>query len=367
MILREHLLYIGIGQCGGNIGDEFQKQNIQTICVNSSLRDLDTLKYVNQKLHLKDGAGANHNRKKSKQLFIKELPTFLNTIGEKVRQHDIKIILVGYSSAGGTGSGIGNIASELIKKKYPNIVVCMVSVLPSDLETIKAHYNSYLCFQELMQNKICGATFILDNNSFEDKLEINREFVENFCNLIDIPQCDSSQLKRIDENEILEVLSAKNMAIITSIPYIENQNIIDSLLKSLNDNVYAPREEDNKLGYLLLSLADRNLSFEKTLADLQLSIGKPIDAYITSNTRKKTIICLTGLKMPEERINKIKNVIEGNSKIIEETLNNNISITNISDDLSNLLDTPNLDLPINNNLTNDTNDNNFEDLISKYL
>ena len=334
MILREHLLYIGIGQCGGNIGDEFQKQNIQTICVNSSLRDLDTLKYVNQKLHLKDGAGANHNRKKSKQLFIKELPTFLNTIGEKVRQHDIKIILVGYSSAGGTGSGIGNIAAELIKKKYPNIVVCMVSVLPSDLETIKAHYNSYLCFQELMQNKICGATFILDNNSFEDKLEINREFVENFCNLIDIPQCDSSQLKRIDENEILEVLSAKNMAIITSIPYIENQNIIDSLLKSLNDNVYAPREEDNKLGYLLLSLADRNL---------------------------------TGLKMPEERINKIKNVIEGNSKIIEETLNNNISITNISDDLSNLLDTPNLDLPINNNLTNDTNDNNFEDLISKYL
>lgn len=163
MILREHLLYIGIGQCGGNIGDEFQKQNIQTICVNSSLRDLDTLKYVNQKLHLKDGAGANHNRKKSKQLFIKELPTFLNTIGEKVRQHDIKIILVGYSSAGGTGSGIGNIAAELIKKKYPNIVVCMVSVLPSDLETIKAHYNSYLCFQELMQNKICGATFILDN------------------------------------------------------------------------------------------------------------------------------------------------------------------------------------------------------------
>ena len=118
MILREHLLYIGIGQCGGNIGDEFQKQNIQTICVNSSLRDLDTLKYVNQKLHLKDGAGANHNRKKSKQLFIKELPTFLNTIGEKVRQHDIKIILVGYSSAGGTGSGIGNIAAELIKKKY---------------------------------------------------------------------------------------------------------------------------------------------------------------------------------------------------------------------------------------------------------
>ena len=50
-----------------------------------------------------------------------------------------------------------------------------------------------------------------------------------------------------------------------------------------------------------------------------------------------------------------------------ETLNNNISITNISDDLSDLLDTPNLDLPINNNLTNDTNDNNFEDLISKYL
>ena len=157
------------------------------------------------------------------------------------------------------------------------------------------------------------------------------------------------------------------MAIVTSIPYIENQNIIDSLLKSLNDNVYAPREEDNKLGYLLLSLADRNLSFEKTLADLQLSIGKPIDAYITSNTRKKTIICLTGLKMPEERINKIKNVVESNSKIIEETLNNNISITNISDDLSDLLDTPNLDLPINNNLTNDTNDNNFEDLISKYL
>ena len=73
--------------------------------------------------------------------------------------------------------------------------------------------------------------FILDNNSFEDKLAINREFVENFCNLIDIPQCDSSQLKRIDENEILEVLSAKNMAIVTSIPYIENQNIIDSLLK----------------------------------------------------------------------------------------------------------------------------------------
>lgn len=363
MILREHLLYLGFGQCGGNIGEEFQKQDIDTICINSSIRDLDTLKYVKQKLHLKNGSGANHNRKKSKELFIKEINNFLDIISEKIERNNIQIVLVGYSSAGGTGSGIGNIAAEIIKKKYPNLVVCMVVTLPSDLETIKAHYNAYTCIQELMQNKICGATFILDNNSFADKLAINREFVENFCQFIDIPQCDSSNLKRIDENEILEVLSAKNTAIITSSPYTDLQtNSVDSVLKSLDNNIYAPREKDNKLGYMVLSLADKTLSFEKTLSEIQLSVGKPIDAYITSNTREKNIICLTGLRFPEERINKIKSFVESNKTIIQETLNNNISVNNLEHDLIDLLDVPSIDKKVSSG-----DNNSFDDVLSKYL
>lgn len=356
--MRENILFLGIGQAGGNICEEFERRSgFNTLCINSSIGDLKTLTYVKHKFHLTNGQGANHDRDKSKQLILKDYPQILNLIDEIDKDNDIKIIFVVFAAPGGTGSGGGPLVADLLTEAFPDKTVCMITILPSDLEPFKAQYNTLMCFEDIAKVEKSGAVFILDNNFMPNKLDINKKFADYFCNFIDIPTHDSSKLKRIDENEIIEVLSAHNAAIIVNVSYKDGQNTVDSLFEAINKNIYAPYENDNKIGYLTLSLADKRIQYEKILSELQVSLGRPIDAYITNNNRNTNICCISGISFPKTRLNEINKKVMDNKDVVVSVLNNEIPISNINNDIKSLFKKP----------KEVKKEKNFSSILNKYL
>ncbi len=65
--LRDEILFIGIGQAGGNICQLFENKKYNTLCINSSPQDLDTLN-VKHKYLITNGDGCSKDRDFAKRL-----------------------------------------------------------------------------------------------------------------------------------------------------------------------------------------------------------------------------------------------------------------------------------------------------------
>ena len=65
--MREQFGVLALGQCGGNIGLEFEKNGYTTVYVNTSKEDLSTIKGAH-KIHIPNADGAAKNRKRVLQL-----------------------------------------------------------------------------------------------------------------------------------------------------------------------------------------------------------------------------------------------------------------------------------------------------------
>lgn len=325
MSIKEKLLCIGIGQGGGNFCQELETRGYRTLAINTSKEDLDTL-ILKHKYHISGGEGCSKDRNIGRQLIRMDfinIDKHIDSCGDGV-----EIIFVIFTASGGTGSSMGPILADILSNnpKYKDKIICMAVILPSVKESIQANSNAYCCFSEIANVKKSGACFVLDNNEFEDKYMINKEFVAYLDEFLHIPASDKSTKGNIDFSEIKKTLSAHNMAVMTAIP--AGKNTVARLLDSLqNNSIFVKREKDNVLQYTALSLADEELSAEEVNQELQKAIGTPIDNFTTYNRRGRNFICISGLSYPQTRLNQIADIVSKNKDSIAKSQNTKLELT----------------------------------------
>ena len=98
--------FLAVGAGGGNVATPFYKAGYPTLFVNSARLDLDSLLEVDEKYkyHIPGGEGCNKDRKKSKELFRKDIDNIINEIKEKLP--GIEYLFIIGSAGGGTASGV---------------------------------------------------------------------------------------------------------------------------------------------------------------------------------------------------------------------------------------------------------------------
>ena len=112
--------------------------------------------------------------------------------------------------------------------------------------------NSYECFKELEDIEGLGATFILDNNK-DDKIEINKKFVDLFSAVLEIPTYKDIK-GNIDRAEIKEMLSTRGASVIAKLG--QSSSSTASLIKLITEEgIFAPVESDSVTKYIGLSAA----------------------------------------------------------------------------------------------------------------
>jgi cell division GTPase FtsZ len=303
--MREQFGVLALGQCGGNIGLEFEKLDYTTVYVNTSKEDLSTIKGAH-KIHIPSADGAAKNRKRVLQLAADHIGDIVEKITTILPQ---KYIICAFSASGGTGSGL-SIPLMIYLTQIGRI--CMPAVVLPDhsIESAKACENAYNACAELMSINGLGATFLLDN-ARGDKFAINGRFARELDSFINLK--NSSVYGVIDPAERKQILSCSGVANIAKLS--KTKSTASEVIQGLNENIYAPVEAQIAR-YFALSTSNRSLDVQ----DILRAYRGVYDVF-TGISEATTIAVLSGLQWPMKRIEKFKNKFEETVQNINSTIN----------------------------------------------
>lgn len=300
--MREQFGIIGLGQAGGNIANLFEGKGYDTVYVNTSQEDLNTIKGAH-KLHIIGADGAAKDRKKVLQLAMESFGDIVQKIEHIITQ---KYVVIIFSAGGGTGSGL---STPMLK--YLNQIgkVCIpVAILPhDDYESAKTCENAYNACVELMSIQGLGATFLLDNSK-GDKFAINNKFVCELDSFINIK--NSSMYGNIDMAERKQMLSCPGVAVIGKLS--KTRSTAPEIIESLHNGIYAEIEAKSAY-YLGISTSNKSLDTNSVIN----AIGGVYDTFL-GISEATTIVIVTGLQFPQKRILKFKNKFETTVKNIND-------------------------------------------------
>jgi cell division GTPase FtsZ len=177
-----NVLMLGIGQCGNRILDSINKEafggssrlskyysrqkfpsRVETIALNTAVNDLKELKFTTAKdrLHVPNLHGVGANRNTGKQGFWDNHDMIMEEI-EKRGDFDLAFVMT--STSGGTGSSFSPLIIHELKKRYKNISVVPIAVLPFREEGTIYIQNAAFCMRELMEVDAEG--LILADNQY---------------------------------------------------------------------------------------------------------------------------------------------------------------------------------------------------------
>ena len=302
--MKEQFGVLALGQCGGNIGVEFEKLGYATVYVNTSKEDLATIKGAH-KIHIPNADGAAKNRKRVLQLAAEHIGDIVEQITTILPQ---KYIICTFSTSGGTGSGL-SIPLLTYLTQIGRICIPAIVLPNHSIESAKACENSYNCLAELMSISGLGATFLLDN-ARADKFALNRRFAIELDSFINLK--NSSVYGVIDPAERKQMLLCSGVAVIAKTS--KTKSTPADIIQSLNENIYAPIEGQNAR-YFALSTSNRCLDVKDIIVAY-----KGIYDVFTGISESTSIAMLAGLQFPYKRIEKFKNKFETTVQNINNTM-----------------------------------------------
>lgn len=302
--MREQFGVLSLGQCGGNIGIEFEKLGYTVVYLNTSKEDLNSIKGTH-KIAIPHADGAAKDRKMVLQLASEHIGDIVDKITNILSQ---KYIVCIFSAGGGTGSGL---STPLMTYLTQIGKVCIpIIVLPDEkLESAKSCENSYNVCAELMSIRGLGATFLLDNSRC-DKFIINSRFARELDAFINLKNL--SMYGNIDMAERKKVLSCPGVAMIAKTS--KSKSTSADIIHSLHNGIYVEMEQKSAM-YLALSTSNRSLDIKSITSELY-SLYDQFIGY----SEATSLMVVSGLQFPMKRIEKFKNKFEETVKNINNTI-----------------------------------------------
>ncbi|HSH50208.1 MAG TPA: hypothetical protein VK982_00640 [Bacteroidales bacterium] len=301
--MKERLLFVCVGQGGGNIGQLFEAKGYNCYFINTSYDDLVTIE-AKHKYHIPGGNGCNKNRQKALQYAKDYYDNMINLIDEKFPMQDIVYFI--YTLGGGSGGGLSPILLDLISKKNPDKHYGAINILPNINEPIKCQINAAKAFQQT-ENIEDITILTLDNNTIYDKFKINFAFYSIFDCLMNITNPDPRGI--IDGAELETLLTCSGHMYIS---LIDSWNYIND---SINKNIFTPFDEGCR--YITTTSKDKF-----NIENIINVFGKPIDTFQGYNNNYNMIIA-SGMPTPTRVINKI--IEKANQENNEQKNNSNQS------------------------------------------
>ena len=303
--MREQFGVLALGQCGGNIGVEFENLGYTTVFVNTSKEDLATIKGTH-KIHIPGADGVAKDRKRVLQLASEHIGDIVEKITTLLPQ---KYIICTFSASGGTGSGLSVPLMAYLAQIGRVCIPAMV--LPNDeIESAKASENSYNACVEVMNIKNLGSTFLLDN-ARHDKFAINGRFAKELDAFINLK--NDSIYGVIDPAERKQMLSCSGISVLARLS--KTRSTASDILDALYNGIYAEITSKTAM-YLALSTSNRSLDITNITREFQ----GIYDNYLGISDAT-SVAMISGLQFPAKILDKFKNKFEETVKTMNDTIN----------------------------------------------
>lgn len=302
--MREQFGVLALGQCGGNIGMEFEKLGYTVAYLNTSKEDLSSIKGTH-KIAIPNADGAAKDRKRVLQLASEHIGDIVDKIINILPQ---KYIICIFSAGGGTGSGL-SIPLMTYLSQIQKVCIPVIALPDEKLESAKSCENTWNCCAELMSIQKLGATFLLDNSKC-DKFVINSRFARELDTFINLK--NSSIYGNIDMAERKQILSCSGVAVIGKLS--KPKSIAPEIIQSLHNGIYAEITSKTAM-YLGISTSNRSLE----ISSITKEFNGVYDVFY-GVSEATTLIIASGLQWPMKRIEKFKNKFEETVQNINNTI-----------------------------------------------
>jgi cell division GTPase FtsZ len=318
---------LGVGQAGGNIAEVASFLGFQTALINTNQRDGAVNTRVIKKYFVPGFNGAGQDR----SLGFKAVQDNYQEIVEFVKQSfkNIKLLLVAFSTDGGTGSGMSPPLIDLLTDSLPGTKVGAIAVVPERNVLAGNRINTAECIEELSKIEAISSVFLVDNdqlrkmNPHSSKQQIylsaNRQVMDaiNYC--LKVTQ-KSSYYGNFDETDLMNIFGTRGVTIIASAPITDAKTTADITAKiqwSWANSIFCPVESQGVIRAGLIyegpehftKLIHAPLIFEKIGEPLQLFEG----TYISECDPTITTI-LAGLSFPSRRLLSLEETLEKNKE-----------------------------------------------------
>lgn len=328
--MMNKIALLGIGQCGGNICVSGQESGLIVGVMNTSPEDLyaDSLKLIKNKLLLGNNGGCGKDRNIAKN----DVKTYHKDIVEFVREYilepnpELEIIYVTFSTSGGTGSGMGPIVIDMLKKFFPRITFGAICTTPSDDESAIAMFNSRKCLEELYNLNI--PVLLADNNKMKQlkapnsrkKLYelVNDTIVEGFVDIFQ--ERERSNVSNMDIKDKMKLLKTPGVCLITSTSInvsslTDESSLAKIITESWDNSVYVNLDYDRviKRQGFIFEVSDKVTNLINQTV-INKDLGVPLEVfegiYKPKQNNSRVISILTGLSFPENKVQEIDETLE---------------------------------------------------------
>ncbi|MGG4434581.1 hypothetical protein AAXE64_08465 [Priestia megaterium] len=332
------VVVVGLGGGGSNIADLFAERGFFSVAINFSSQDLNSLTHVHDKQKLIGSDGLGHDRQRAIELISGHssvLTSFLTKHCE-----DAEVVIVSFSTGGGSGSGLSSLTLNLLSNMYPDKAIIAMPIIPHDEESTTALMNNQQVFEELSNIEgICIAP--VDNQKAKSrdfavgKTKIynitNKSIVDHFHALYSYTS-ESSKSGSFDKKDFINLFKQEgycSIAEVVDVAYwlekeklILNPSNMKKLLRSvLNESMFSPVEYDS-IGKAAIIIDTED---EDVIDNIDNSIfddfaNRPLDVFegIYNNEQSNFLmVVLTGLSMCQTRLSQIDEILEMRQKELE--------------------------------------------------
>jgi hypothetical protein len=319
-MLIDKIACIAVGQCGGNFVSELEGLGYNPYYVNTSLEDLDTLNTDKKnKYHIKGTNGMSKNRPYAMDCITSGTTAedICYAIYERYSMCDIVFFF--YSLSGGTGGTMGNVIADQFADLFPDKTVNVVTVLPNAIEDVGLLANAIESLKHLLElhdQNVITQIHLLDNNTREDKLDINKTFSICFDRFVQFREI--SKDGNLDENERESILTSYGMGVILE---FSDEDFGNGLAKASDKTIYAEWIKNPKLHGLIFN-KKQNLNINREV--VRDVLGVATFTHSSEWDYDSNVLVSVGMTKNEKILNQLKlsaqNMLEKKRKIETESL-----------------------------------------------
>lgn len=302
--MKERILFVGVGQCGGNICQLLHKKGYFTHFINASNDDIQSLDVKEElKFPIPNTFGCNKDRQKALGI-AKEYYQYISS-GIEARYPKQDIVIFVFSLSGGLGSGLAPVMIDYLSKKNPKKHYCSVVVFPSNSESIMAHRNTIEAYQQLNLIHRLNSIFALDNNG-NNKFYVNSEFVDLFDTFVNMSKPDHRGV--VDEAELENILTCKGNVYMGYVDMPSKNTKNETLIEN---KIFVPFQRGCQ--YIAVSLTE-----EYSPVCYEDCLGTPIDTYV-GYTPSKPFIIASGMKILSKKIEELVALVKERQNMRDTT------------------------------------------------
>lgn len=325
---------LGVGQAGGNIAEIASTLGFQSALINTNQRDGLVNAKVEKKYFVPGYNGAGQDRSVGLEAVNEHYSEIIDFVKQSFK--NIKLLLVAFSTDGGTGSGMSPLLIDLLIDQLPGVKIGAISIVPERNVLAGNRINAAECIQEISKIDGIASVFMVDNdqmrklNPQSSKQQIylssNHQVIKAIDLVLQITQ-KSSIYGNFDETDLMNILNTRGVTLISSTTITEARTTSDAASQihlSWANSIFCPVESTGVIRAGLIYEGPEKMSKLIHVPSIFERVGEPLQlfegTYISESEPTITTI-LAGLPFPTRRLLSLEESLEKNKDRLQNLVN----------------------------------------------